>query len=108
MQQRTYKNQFPDFDTVPAMLNWSGPSTWIDCSWHNDICPCAISEDLIPDQLVRVWTEYSEPSMREDIDGYQYMIHAYTLDDEPLDILLETNSLEILENHIRLLERQYS
>lgn len=51
-----YREAFPDFDDeLPEIEGF------IDMSWHNEACPCLVSEDL----HLRLMIDYADESLRE-------------------------------------------
>lgn len=54
----SYHTQFPDYpvDAMPAI-----PPTFEDVSWHNDMCPCFVSDAL----GLELWIDYPDREQRE-------------------------------------------
>lgn len=53
-----YQTEFPDFPAadMPAI-----PATFVDTSWHNDMCPSFTSDEI----GLLLWVDYLDPSKRK-------------------------------------------
>jgi hypothetical protein len=53
-----FRKQFPDFpaEDMPAI-----PAGFVDASWHNDTCPCLVSDAA----GLQIWVDYLDPTKRE-------------------------------------------
>jgi hypothetical protein len=62
-----YQTEFSDFPAadMPAI-----PQGFGDNSWHNDSCPCFISEEL----GLRIWVDYADKQQREIPDGARFAL----------------------------------
>ena len=100
----SYLTEFPDYDSTPLMLDWKGASTWADTSWHNDVCPSAESDDLIPGYQVRVFSDYEQSDEREMKGLPRFAVILYSDGDEHLCDLLATDSALEVENLILAIE----
>jgi hypothetical protein len=58
----TYKIEFPDYDDTLSF-----PDGWVDDSWHNDVCPKFIKNNLI------IWCDYKNFDRRE-TEGQQFIV----------------------------------
>jgi hypothetical protein len=58
----TYKIEFPDYDDTLSF-----PEGWIDDSWHNDVCPKFIKDNIL------IWCDYKEFDRRE-TEGQQFVV----------------------------------
>lgn len=62
----TYQTQFPDYAAadMPDM-----PASWVDQSWHNDMCP-----SFVPCAGLSVWVDYANPDMRQIPEGPRFVV----------------------------------
>lgn len=85
----TIEHQFPEFDiaTLPPI-----PSTWIDLSWRNDVCPSwAIGK-------LRIWVDFADPKERDFEHGCRFRI----TDEEVSEIIFESNDWSEVLNFVFL------
>jgi hypothetical protein len=69
----TYKIEFPDYDDTLSF-----PEGWIDDSWHNDVCPKFIKDNIM------IWCDYKDFDRRE-IEGQQFIVsHGHDVNLEPI------------------------
>ena len=77
------KHQFPEFDiaTLPTI-----PSTWVDVSWRNDVCPSWVIGHL------RVWVDFADHKEREFEDGNRFRV----TDEDVYEIIFESNDWQAI------------
>jgi len=69
----TYKIEFPDYDDTLSF-----PEGWTDDSWHNDVCPKFIKDNIM------IWCDYKEFDRRE-TEGQQFIVsHGHDVNLEPI------------------------
>ena len=69
----TYKIEFPDYDDTLSF-----PEGWTDDSWHNDVCPKFIKDNIM------IWCDYKDFDRRE-TEGQQFIVSfGYDVDLEPI------------------------
>jgi len=59
----TYREQFPDY---PPKAFPPIPEGFEDCSWHNNACPCLVSDVY----QMTIWLDYEDPAQRENGPSY--------------------------------------
>jgi len=82
MKTRTYRTEFPDFDTVECfndILDWGRIFDAYDSSWHNDAMPSITVPIPGTSAAVKVWVNYSKLELRDVDDGWDVLV---TLVDE--------------------------
>ena len=69
MKLDNLKNAFPDFDvnTLPAI-----PETWVDGSWHHDVCPAFFIGE--GDSAVQVFIDFVNAAEREMPDTTRFCV----------------------------------
>ena len=81
----TYQTEFSDYPVadMPAI-----PADFVDNSWHNDVCPSFVSNDL----WMTIWVDYLDPAMRE--TAYEHRFRLTRGDDA--DLVIETNDWQTI------------
>ena len=98
-----YEAQFPDYDDVPAMINWQGESVWKDTSYKNDTSPSFSSSNVFQGFIVKVYSDYSDHAKRE-YNDHQFLVTVTTHDGDFAFNLLSTNDRLEVEQLIKQLE----
>ena len=78
----TYQIEFPNFDAsaMPEI-----PADFVDCSWHNDVCPSFYNEKL----RMTLYVDYADKLLREFTDSERFTL---TVIDNDYEVIFETSS----------------
>jgi hypothetical protein len=118
LMQPSYKVEHPDYDDdlTPYFTSLNVPQepteaqhVWVDCSWHNNTCPCVCYKrnDEDHDDLT-LWFDYKDPNNGEYSEARAANeMHRFALyEDFNNKLLLSTDSWEEMFAYINNLLKE--
>lgn len=60
-----WTDDFDNTENFHRALNALAPFGFVDSSWHNDVSPSILLQDHDGNELMRVWIDYRDPTLRE-------------------------------------------
>lgn len=85
-----YRIEFPDFGELDVTL----PPSFDDFSWHNDVCPCFMRDNLM------IWIDFKDPARREFTDALRFSLWLVNSDGEYIETICHTDNYEEILKHI--------